>query len=248
MPVRSMCLSRCSTEVSCVRMFSCCLRFDLARRRVGEGQHRLARRIGDVLRPAPRLGRLDMAVDIDREVLAGAAAGAGAMSGRMRGGRTARRTTWNMRPSSGSDSEDAEMLVQVGAILEPRAAGPAATTRPLLSIATSSATAKASLTFCSTSRIDRPSLLEAADRRHDLGDDLRRQAFRRLVHQQDARIRHERPADREHLLLAAGEIAGDLPLPLAEARKESRQTRASVQARRAATAARARRRSGSRAR
>src|SRR5580700_7939003 len=46
-------------------------------------------------------------------------------------------------------------------------------------------------------------LLEFPDGRHHLGDDLRRQAFRRLVHQQHARITHQRAADGEHLLLAA---------------------------------------------
>src|SRR5215470_6071892 len=50
-----------------------------------------------------------------------------------------------------------------------------------------------------------PLRLEPADRRHDLRDDLRRQPLGRLVHQEDARVRHERAPDREHLLLAARE-------------------------------------------
>ena len=62
--------------------------------------------------------------------------------------------------------------------------------------------------------------LEAADRRHDLGQDLWRQSLRRLVHQQHARIRHQGAADREHLLLAAGERGGNLAPALAEAREE----------------------------
>ena len=45
--------------------------------------------------------------------------------------------------------------------------------------------------------------LELADGGHHLGDDLRRQALRRLVHQEHARIAHQRAADRQHLLLAA---------------------------------------------
>ena len=46
----------------------------------------------------------------------------------------------------------------------------------------------------------------------DDGEDLlhqqRRQAHRGLVHQDHLRARHQRAADRQHLLLAAGEIAG----------------------------------------
>ena len=74
----------------------------------------------------------------------------------------------------------------------------------------SSAISNASFGLCSTSTIDKPALLELADRRHHLGNDLRRQALRRLVHQQHARIGHQRAADGEHLLLAAGQIARDL--------------------------------------
>src|SRR5258708_4641619 len=48
------------------------------------------------------------------------------------------------------------------------------------------------------------------DLAHDLEDRLdedRREAERRLVEHQELRLRHERAADREHLLLAAGERA-----------------------------------------
>src|SRR2546428_1600806 len=64
--------------------------------------------------------------------------------------------------------------------------------------------------------------LETADRRHDLGDDLGRQAFGRLVHQEHPRVRHQRAADREHLLLAAGERRGDLLMPLPQPREQAR--------------------------
>src|SRR5713226_6427356 len=47
--------------------------------------------------------------------------------------------------------------------------------------------------------------LELGDGATDLGDELRRQPLRGLVHQQHARIAHERAADRELLLLAARE-------------------------------------------
>ncbi len=49
-------------------------------------------------------------------------------------------------------------------------------------------------------------------------DQQRRQAHRRLVHQDHLRARHQRAADRQHLLLAAGEIAGE-PGALLQARE-----------------------------
>src|SRR5207237_398748 len=45
------------------------------------------------------------------------------------------------------------------------------------------------------------------DRKHFL-DQQRRQSHRRLVHQDHLRARHQRATDREHLLFAAGKIAG----------------------------------------
>ena len=61
--------------------------------------------------------------------------------------------------------------------------------------------------------------LQLADGGHHFCDDLRREAFGGLVHQQDARIVHQRPADRQHLLLAAREIAGGLAVPFFQARE-----------------------------
>src|SRR6476469_6769580 len=52
--------------------------------------------------------------------------------------------------------------------------------------------------------------LELRDGASDLGHQLRREPFGRLVHQQHAGVAHERAPDREHLLLAAGQRAGDL--------------------------------------
>ena len=63
--------------------------------------------------------------------------------------------------------------------------------------------------------------LQFPDRGHDLGDDLRRQALRRLVHQQHARVLHQRAADRQHLLLAAGQMRGDLVLSLGKPREHA---------------------------
>ena len=65
----------------------------------------------------------------------------------------------------------------------------------------------------------KPLALEPGNSAPDIGDDLRRQPFGRLIHQQQARIAHQRPADRQHLLLAAGKQAGELMTPLGEPRK-----------------------------
>src|SRR5581483_4520368 len=54
----------------------------------------------------------------------------------------------------------------------------------------------------------------------DLLLELRRDAERRFVEEKTARTRHERAADREHLLLAARERSAFLPHALAEPRKE----------------------------
>ena len=47
-----------------------------------------------------------------------------------------------------------------------------------------------------------------------------RETLRRLVHDQDLRVRNQRPADREHLLLATRELCTAVSLALAESRKE----------------------------
>src|SRR3546814_6591756 len=64
--------------------------------------------------------------------------------------------------------------------------------------------------------------LHVADGGPDLAADDRRQALGRLVEDQQARVGHEGAADGQHLLLAAGERAGDLSGALAEAREERR--------------------------
>src|SRR4051794_18556505 len=50
--------------------------------------------------------------------------------------------------------------------------------------------------------------VDFVDDRENLFHQQRRQAHRGLVHQDHLRARHQRAADREHLLLAAGKIAG----------------------------------------
>jgi hypothetical protein len=51
-------------------------------------------------------------------------------------------------------------------------------------------------------------------------DDHGRQAQRQLVDGQHIRLRHERPADRHHLLLAAGQGPGDPPTHLGQRREQ----------------------------
>ena len=59
-------------------------------------------------------------------------------------------------------------------------------------------------------RIDRPSRLRAASPLPDLLADQRRQPFRSLVEHQQLRIGHQGAADRQHLLLAAGDLVAEI--------------------------------------
>jgi len=61
--------------------------------------------------------------------------------------------------------------------------------------------------------------VEVAHDLEDLLDDLRREAHRRLVEQDRVGTRHQRAADRGHLLLAAGRVAGLARPPLPEPRE-----------------------------
>src|SRR5687768_3206695 len=63
-------------------------------------------------------------------------------------------------------------------------------------------------------------LLETADIVEYLRHDARRKAERGLVQHQEARPRHHRARDRQHLLLAARQRACELPAALAEDRKQ----------------------------
>jgi branched-chain amino acid transport system ATP-binding protein len=68
---------------------------------------------------------------------------------------------------------------------------------------------------------DRHALLciDPLDDREDLLDQDRRQAQRRLVEQQQRRPVHQRPPDRQHLLLAARQLPGRLVEPFPKPRK-----------------------------
>ena len=67
-----------------------------------------------------------------------------------------------------------------------------------------------------------PWRVDLLDRLEDLLDQDRREPERRLVEQQEPRPGHQRPADREHLLLAARQRAALLVGPLAEPREQRR--------------------------
>ncbi len=62
--------------------------------------------------------------------------------------------------------------------------------------------------------------LDARQRLVDVADHDRREAEADLVAQQQARVRHQRAADRGHLLLAAGERGAGLMPPLLEHREQ----------------------------
>ena len=65
-----------------------------------------------------------------------------------------------------------------------------------------------------------PSALMRLDQREQLLDQQRREAERRLVEDEQLRLGHQAAADREHLLLAAGQRAGALALPFGEPRED----------------------------
>ena len=77
--------------------------------------------------------------------------------------------------------------------------------------------------FCSTSTMD--SSLSPRSRSSTAVqrlDDHRREALGRLVHQQHGRIGQQRARDRQHLLLAAGELVAHVGEPLLQIRETAR--------------------------
>ena len=74
--------------------------------------------------------------------------------------------------------------------------------------------------FCSISRMRSPSSSSVLNDLDQVLDDRRREPLGGLVHDQQLRVRQERAADREHLLLAAGELRAAVLLALGEAREE----------------------------
>ena len=116
-------------------------------------------------------------------------------------------------------SENAEVLAQVDAFFASSAGVETTATRPVLRMTMSSATSKTSFGFCSTSTIDSPLSFSLRMVAITSATICGARPFRRLVHQQHARIAHQRAADRQHLLLAAGQMRGDLLVPLMQTRK-----------------------------
>ena len=66
----------------------------------------------------------------------------------------------------------------------------------------------------------KPLRLELRDRAPDLLDDHRRETLGRLVEQQQARARTQDTADRQHLLLAAGQFCPLAREPLPQVREQ----------------------------
>ena len=83
-------------------------------------------------------------------------------------------------------------------------------------IATRSARATATCRFCSIDDRRQPALAQAGDRLGHAIDEQRSEPLGRLVEEQDARVREQRASDREHLLLAAGELVAVMAPPLLE--------------------------------
>ena len=81
--------------------------------------------------------------------------------------------------------------------------GITAAIRPVTMTAIESATAAATLRFCSTRKSAIPSLARSRRTDDKLLDDDRGESLRRLVHDDQPRIHQKRAGDREHLLLAA---------------------------------------------
>ena len=101
-----------------------------------------------------------------------------------------------------------------------RRPGPASTISPVDSTYPRSAIDSAIAAFCSTISTATPDCVDLLDDLEVLLDERGRQAHRRLVHQQQPRPRHQRPADRDHLLLTARQRAGELAAPLEQAREQ----------------------------
>ena len=80
------------------------------------------------------------------------------------------------------------------------------TTRPRSIRKCRSATRKSAPTFLSITRIDRPDSFRLARQRQISARISGARPFGRLVEDQQARIGHQRAADRQHLLLAAGKL------------------------------------------
>ena len=91
--------------------------------------------------------------------------------------------------------------------------------RPLTMIATVSEISVATPMFCSITRIATRPPRQPHQHVLDLRDDDRREAFGRLVHDQEPWIEQQRPRNRQHLLLATGELRAAVVLAFGKPRK-----------------------------
>ena len=90
--------------------------------------------------------------------------------------------------------------------------GPAIASRPLSRMYPRLDIDSARRTFCSMNRMAMPSRFQRLEHALHLLHDLRSKTEKRLVHHQQTRQRHQPAAERQHLLLAAGERARELAL------------------------------------
>ena len=115
-----------------------------------------------------------------------------------------------VRPFAGLAGALEEHRAQEVGPLEQLRGGPEKRISPFSMKYAVSATVRATFTDCSTRMIVVPCVLMLAQHREQLLDDHRRQAERQLVDHQQPRLGEERHAQREHLLLAAGQVGGRL--------------------------------------
>ena len=100
------------------------------------------------------------------------------------------------------------------------AGGPSNTISPFDRISALSAMRERARKSLSTMTVATPSARIARDGAPDLLGDQRRQPLGRLVDEDQVGVGHQRAADRQHLLLAAGELVAAVAAPLGEAREQ----------------------------
>ena len=101
------------------------------------------------------------------------------------------------------------------------AALPSSTTRPVDSTYPRSAIESETFAFCSTTSTATPGLVHLLDDLEAALDEYRSKTHGRLVHEQQLGSRHQRAGHCHHLLLSAGEGAGELGAALVEQRKKT---------------------------
>ena len=98
---------------------------------------------------------------------------------------------------------------------------PCHATRPRSMIVCRSARPISRSTYLSITRIVWPGRAQSSQAMPDLFADQRREAFGGLVEDHEVRVGHQRASDREHLLLAAGELVAHVAGALGQAREQA---------------------------